>query len=81
MRGATTMRLKSSLIGDSATFVPNLRLNQFIHPRTNLIQIERVWVADCRNVFEATSQLWAKEGIRGFYCGYSSMVIDYAWIP
>jgi hypothetical protein len=75
------MRLKSSLIGDSATYTPNLRLDWFIHLRKNLIEIEWVWVADCRNVFEATSQLWAKEGIRGFYCGYSSMVIDYAWIP
>ncbi|CAM6023056.1 unnamed protein product [Sphagnum balticum] len=35
---------------------------------------QRVQAAVYKNVFEATSQLWAKEGIRGFYCGYSSMI-------
>ncbi|KAH8965869.1 hypothetical protein BDL97_04G139000 [Sphagnum fallax] len=35
---------------------------------------QRVQAAVYKNVFEATSQLWAKEGIQGFYCGYSSML-------
>lgn len=32
-----------------------------------------------RNVFDATSKLWVKEGIAGFYCGYSSMVIAHSF--